>query len=109
MGADGAEPVTRAVLVARNASEQNIAVIDRDTAVHGSVGVVAGLLGISVTAAVLASLGVEFVYLSSKHGVQRAAFDRVVPASSLANHAADVLATVTGVYIGRWLAQRARW
>ena len=100
--------MTSTPLVARNATEQNVAVFDRDTAVHGSVGVVAGLLGISVTAAVLGSLGVEFVYLSARHGVRRAAFERVVPASSLANHAADVLATVTGVYIGRWLVKRAR-
>lgn len=96
------------MLVARNASEQNVAVIDRDTAVHASVGITAGLLGISVTAAVLASLGVEFAYLSAKHGLRRAAFDRVVPATSLANHAADVVATVAGVYVGRWLVSRAR-
>jgi hypothetical protein len=96
------------MLVAHNAAEQHVAVIDRDTAVHGSIGVLSGLLGISLTAAVLASLGVEFAYLSTKNGARRAAFDRVVPATSLANHAADVVATVAGVYIGRWLVQRAR-
>ena len=96
-----------ALLVARNAAEQNVAIIDRDTAVHASVGVAAGVLGISVTAAVLASIGVEFAYLSTKHGLRRAAFDRVVPASSLANHATDVVATVTGVYVGRWLIRLA--
>ena len=96
------------MLVARNRSEQHVALIDRDTAVHASVGVTAGLLGISVTAAVLASIGLEFAYLSSKNGVRRAAFDRVVPASSLANHATDVVATVAGVYVGRWLVAMIR-
>jgi len=95
------------MLIARNAAEQHVAVIDRDTAVHGSVGVLAGLFGISVTTAVLASLGVEFACLAAKNGVRRAAFDRVVPASSLANHAADVMATVAGVYVGRWLVRRS--
>jgi hypothetical protein len=95
------------MLVAHNASEQHVAIIDRDTAVHASVGLTAGLLGISVTTAVLASLGVEFAYLSLKNGAAHAAFDRVVPATSLANHAADVVATVAGVYIGRWLVRRA--
>lgn len=96
------------MLVAHNSAEQHVAIIDRDTAVHASVGVSAGLLGISVTAAVLASIGLEFAYLSAKHGPTRAAFDRVVPATSLANHAADIVATVAGVYIGRWLVRRAR-
>jgi len=96
------------MLVASNAAEQHVAVIDRDTAVHGSIGVVSGLLGIGLTSAVLASLGVEFAWLAAKNGARRAAFDRVVPASSLANHAADVIATVAGVYIGRWLVRRTR-
>lgn len=95
------------MLVARNKSEQHVAIIDRDTAVHGSIGVLSGLLGISLTTAILASLGVEFAYLSVKNGARRAAFDRVVPASSLANHAGDLVATVAGVYVGRWLVRRA--
>lgn len=95
------------MLVARNSAEQHVAIIDRDTAVHASVGIAAGLLGISVTVAVLASIGVEFAYLSAKHGPSRAAFDRVVPATSLANYATDVMATVAGVYVGRWLVRRA--
>ena len=94
------------VLVARNASEQHAAVVDRDTAMHAGVGVAAGALGISVTAAVLASLGVEFAYLATKRGARRAAFDKVEPASSIANHAADVIATVGGVYVGRWIVRR---
>jgi hypothetical protein len=94
------------VLVARNASEQHAAVVDRDTAMHAGVGVAAGALGISVTAAVLASLGVEFAYLATKRGARRAAFDKVEPASSIANHAADVVATVGGVYVGRWIVRR---
>lgn len=95
------------MLVARNSAEQHVAIIDRDTCVHASVGVAAGVIGISLTAAVLASIGLEFAYLSAKHGASRAAFDRVVPATSLANHAADVMATVAGVYVGRWLVRRA--
>lgn len=96
------------MLIARNAAEQHAALVDTDTALHAGVGVTAGLLGVSVSVAVLASLGVEFTYLAAKRGPRRAAFDKMVPASSLANHAADVLATVGGVCLGRWLAQRLR-
>ena len=94
------------MLIAQTAAEQHAAVLDRDTAMHAGVGVAAGALGISVTAAVLASLGVEFAYLATKRGARRAAFDKVEPASSIANHAADVLATVGGVYVGRWIIAR---
>lgn len=94
-------------LVARNASEQHAAVIDSQTVLHVGVGVSSGVFGVSVTTAVLASLAAEFAYLASKNGLRRAAFDKVVPASSLANHAADVIATVVGVYAGRWLVRRS--
>ena len=96
------------MLVAHAADEQNVAIFDGSTVVHASVGVTAGLLGISTSSAVLASIGVEFAYLSLRDGPKRAAFDRVVPATSLANHAADVVATVAGVYLGRWLVHRAK-
>ena len=94
------------MLIARNAAEEHAAIVDGETALHVGVGLTAGVLGISVTAAVLASLGAEFVYLAAKRGPHHAAFDKVVPASSIANHAADVIATVGGVYLGRWLVQR---
>ena len=90
------------MLIARNATEQHAAVIDRDTALHVGIGVTSGLFGISVTAAVLGSIGVEYARLAARRGAERAAFDKSVPASSLANHAADVVATVGGVYLGRW-------
>ena len=93
------------MLVARNAAEQHAAFLDHETPLHAGVGVAAGVLGISVTAAVLASIGVEFAYLAAKNGPRSAAFEKVVPASSLANHAADVVATVAGVYVGRWLVR----
>jgi hypothetical protein len=96
------------MLVATNAAQQHAAVFDQGTPVHASVGVIAGLLGVGLTSAVLASIGVEFLYLAAKNGARRAAFDRTMPASSLANHAADALAAVGGFYLGRWLAQRAR-
>jgi hypothetical protein len=96
------------MLVARNASEEHAAVFDRETPVHASVGVIGGLVGVSLTAAVLTSIGVEFVCLAAKDGVRHAAFGKTVPASSLANHAADLLATVGGFYLGRWLIQRSR-
>lgn len=94
-------------LVARNPAEQHAAIVDIDTAMHVGVGTAAGVLGVSVSTAVLASLGIEFAYLAARRGAKRAAFDKVVPASSLANHAADVLATVGGVYLGRWIVRRS--
>lgn len=94
------------MLIARNQSEAHAAVIDRETAMHAGIGMSAGVLGISVTAAVLASIGLEFVHLAARDGVRRAAFKKVVPATSLANHAADVVATMAGVYIGRWVVRR---
>jgi hypothetical protein len=94
------------MLIAHNAAEQHAALVDRDTAMHAGIGVMAGLLGISVTAAVLTSLGVEFAYLAAQRGARRAAFDKVEPASSIANHASDVIATVGGVYVGRWIVRR---
>lgn len=96
------------MLVARNAAEQHSAILDQDTPVHASVGVIAGIVGVGLTSAILASIGVEFVYLAAKNGPRRAAFDRTVPASSLANHAADALAAVGGFYLGRWLVERSR-
>lgn len=94
------------MLIARNRAEQHAALIDRETAMHTGIGFSAGLLGVNLTTAVLASIGVEFLHLAAKDGVRKAAFEKVVPASSLANHAADVMATVAGVYIGRWVVRR---
>jgi hypothetical protein len=48
------------------------------------------------------------VYLAAKNGPRRAAFDRTIPASSLANHATDAFAAIGGFYVGRWLIQRSR-
>ena len=96
------------MLIARNSTEEHAAVLDHETPVHASVGIISGVLGISVTTAILTSIGVEFAYLAAKNGPRRAAFDKVLPASSLANHAADVVSTVAGVYVGRWLARAAR-
>ncbi len=96
------------MLIARNAAEQHSAVFDRDTPMHASVGLIAGIVGVGLTSAVLASIGLEFVYLAATEGPRRAAFDRTVPASSLANHAADALAAVGGFYVGRWLVARSR-
>lgn len=93
------------MLIARNSKQEHVAVIDRDTATHAAVGLAAGVFGTSVTTAVLASIGVEFLYLARRYGTARAAFDRVIPASSLANHTADVLATVAGFHVGRSLVR----
>lgn len=90
------------------ASSRSSALIDYGTASHASIGVTAGLLGISVTAALLSSIGVEFLYLAARVGPSRAAFDQTLPPRSLANQAIGTLATVSGVYVGRWLIQRAR-
>lgn len=95
------------MLVARNASEQHAAVLDRETSLHFGVGLGAGIFGVGVTTAVLLSIGAEMAYVASKDGARRAVFGKVIPASSLANHAADAVATVAGVYVGRWLARRA--
>ncbi len=99
-----ANPLTHSLLIARNRSDQHVAVIDRETALHVAVGLTAGVCGTSVTAAVLATIGLEFMYLAHQQGARRAAFARVVPASSLANHAADVVATVAGYHVGQSLA-----
>lgn len=91
-----------------SATKQRATIFDYGTAAHASIGVTAGLLGISVTAALLSSIGVEFLYVAARVGPSRAAFDKTLPARSLANQAVGVLATVSGVYVGRWLVQRGR-
>lgn len=93
------------MLVASNPRQEHAALVDRQTGLHLGVGAVAGALGISVTAAVLMSIGVEMAYVASKDGAKRAVFGKVIPASSLGNHATDVVATVVGVYLGRWVVR----
>lgn len=92
----------------RNASRQRATLVGYGTAAHASIGVTAGLLGVSVTAALLTSIGIEFLYVAARLGPARAAFDETLPARSLAGQAAGVLATVSGVYAGRWLIRWAR-
>lgn len=94
------------MLIATNPAEEHAALIDQQTPIHLGIGVTAGLLGVSTTGAVLAALAVEALALSVRRGPRYALFGKAVPASSLGNHAADVLATVGGVYLGRFLLAR---
>jgi hypothetical protein len=90
------------------ATEGFRAIVDADTAARAAVGLAAGICGVSVTAAMLASLAMEFGYLTLKYGAAEAAFSKTRGASSLANHTVDVLASVGGFYAGRQLVARAR-
>jgi len=93
-------------LVAVNAREAHKSLVDAHTAAHASVGLLGGLFGTSLTAAVLASIGIEIIVQASRNGAGYAVFGRTVPASSLGNHTVDILATSGGYYAGQWLRTR---
>lgn len=94
------------LIIAKNSRETHAAVLDEETAVHFGLGLSAAAIGVTPTAAVLADIAVEAAIRSVKEGPRRALFQKAIPASSLANHAADVLATVAGFYTGRFLLLR---
>ena len=95
-------------LVAWDKKDQNKALIDPWTIVHGGVGLAAGLVNIPMGWAVTAAVFYEIFEYSARHERQMRKFFVVSAPESLPNQVLDVVVLAVGVWAGHKYNEQGR-